>query len=253
MTAQPGGNPSLAHRPNLAHRPSLTHRIADDLGARIVTQRLAPGTLLPLEAELCARYDASRSIVREAVKMLTAKGLLIATKRKGTAVQPESLWNLLDPSILRWMLAREFSIDLLIEFTDIRLAIEPRAAALAAQTASEAQRRAILDACDRMVAAERGADDPLESDIAFHVAVLRASNNRFVAQFTELAEVTLRFSIRRTNAYKGVSRASAGDHRRVADRIVAGQAARASAEMFDLIHGALELLLAAGGHTRTGA
>ena len=74
----------------------------------------------------------------------------------------------------------------------------------------------------------------------------------FMQQFKDLAETTLRFSIRRTNAYKGVSRASAADHKRVADLIIRGEAAQAQSAMFALIHGALELLLAAGGHAPRG-
>ena len=88
-------------------------------------------------------------MLREAVKMLTAKGLLMGRKRAGTLVQPEDHWNLLDPDVLRWMLQRKFSIDLLIDFTEIRMSIEPRAASLAAHSASGPQRRAISDAIDR--------------------------------------------------------------------------------------------------------
>jgi len=229
---------------------NLTRTIVDDLGKAIVTQRYEVGSALPFEADLCESYTASRPIIREAVKMLTAKGLLVAKQRKGTLIQPESEWSLLDPDVLKWMLERDFSIELLIEFTDMRLAIEPRAAALAAQTATGSQRRAIGEAIDRMYAASEGKDDPLESDIAFHVAVLEASNNRFLQQFTDLAETTLRFSIRRTNEFKGVSRASAADHKVVMKSILAGEAEKAASEMYDLIHGALELLLTAGGYSR---
>lgn len=227
---------------------NLTRTIVDDLGKAVVTQRFKVGAPLPFEADLCKEYHASRPIVREAVKMLTAKGLLVARQRKGTIVQPESEWSLLDPDVLRWMLERDFSIELLIDFTEMRLAIEPRAAALAAQSATGPQRRALISAIDRMFAAERGEDDPLESDIAFHVAVLKASNNRFLQQFTDLSDTTLRFSIRRTNEYKGVSRASAAEHKAVMDAILQGEPDRATQQMFELIHRALDLLLSAGGH-----
>jgi len=226
---------------------NLTRTIVNDLGKAIVTEQLYKDDF-PFEAELCERYGASRTIIREAVKMLTAKGLLIARKKKGTLVQPESEWSLLDPDVLRWMLERDFSIDLLIDFTDIRLAIEPRAAALAAQYASGPQRKAMSVAMERMFNADRGEEDALEADIAFHVAVLKASNNRFLRQFCDLTTATLRFSIRRTNEYKGVARASAADHKVVMDAILHGEPTKASREMFDLIYGALELLLAAGGH-----
>lgn len=226
---------------------NLTARIVHDLGRAIVTEQYATGDPFPVEADLCRQFNASRPVVREAVKMLTAKGLLSARPRQGTRVEPESQWNLLDPDVLRWLLERKFSIDLLVEFTDVRLAIEPRAAALAAETATGAQRAQIMAAIDRMVAADNGDDDALAADIAFHVAVLNASNNRFLRQFTDLAETTLRFSIRRTNEYKGVPRASAEDHKRVADAITAGDAKRAAREMEMLIAGALELLLSRSG------
>lgn len=227
---------------------NLTSRIVHDLGRAIVTEQFTPEASFPVESDLCLQYNASRSIVREAVKMLTAKGLLRSRQRSGTEVLPETEWNLLDPDVLSWMLQRDFSIDLLIDFTEMRISIEPRAAALAADTASGSQRRAILRAIERMFAAEQGDDDALEADIAFHSAVLEASNNRFMRQFTDLSEATLRFSIRRTNAYKGVSRASAIEHRRVADAIVQGDPEKASTLMRELIQGALDLLIDAGGH-----
>jgi len=228
--------------------PNLTHRIVQDLGRAIVTEQFTVETGFPFEAQLCEQYGASRPVVREAVKMLTAKGLLRPRQRAGTVVQPESRWNLLDPEVLKWFLDREFSIDLLIEFTEMRMAIEPRAAGLAANSATGPQRSAIIKAINRMFAAEGGGDDPLEADIAFHRAVIEASNNRFMRQFTDLSEATLRFSIRRTNAYAGVSRASAIDHRRVANAIVEGNPLEASSLMRQLIAGALRLLLEAGKH-----
>jgi DNA-binding FadR family transcriptional regulator len=227
---------------------NLTTSILQDLGRAIVTGKFSNGTPFPYEADLCLQYQASRPVLREAVKMLTAKGLLSARPRQGTSVQPEDQWNLLDPDVLHWMLERKFSIELMVDFTEVRLAIEPRAAALAAHGATEAQCAKIMDAIDRMIAADAGDDDALAADIAFHVAVLEASNNRFFRQFTDLAEATLRFSIRRTNAYKGVPRASAVEHKVVADAIAARDPVRASREMRTLIEGALNLLLTAGGH-----
>lgn len=227
---------------------NLTGRIVHELGRAIVTERFTQESGFPYEAQLCEQYGASRSIVREAVKMLTAKGLLRARQRAGTAVQPEKNWNLLDPDVLKWLLERDFSIDLLIDFTEMRMSIEPRAAGLAADCANGSQRAEIVKAIDRMFAAERGEDDPLEADIAFHRAVIEASNNRFMRQFADLSEATLRFSIRRTNAYASVTRASAINHRKVANAIIEGDCHNASALMRELIEAALQLLLQAGRH-----
>lgn len=228
-------------------RPNLTARIVDSLGRAIVTHSFDADRPFPVEAALCRQLGASRPVLREALKMLTAKGLLRARQRSGTIVQAEDQWNLLDPDVLRWMLERPFSSDLLIDFTQMRMAIEPRAAALAATAATAEQQAAMTRAIARMVAAERGEDDALEADIALHSAVLRASNNRFFRQFTGMSETTLRFSIGWTNARKGVALASAADHKRVVDAILAGSPTRAAAEMRDLIQGALDLMLADAG------
>jgi DNA-binding FadR family transcriptional regulator len=174
--------------------------------------------------------------------MLTAKGLLGARPRQGTWVRAEEEWNLLDPDVLRWLLERQFKLSLLIEFTEIRLAVEPAAAALAAERCTADDRRAIRAAIARMEAAENGEDDPLESDIAFHVAVVRATHNQFYVQLRELIETALRFSIRTTNRFKGVRLANVDDHKRVADAILAGDGEVAARAMRTLIHEALELM-----------
>lgn len=210
---------------------SLTQQIVNELGLAIVRGKYHSKNSFPIEADLCEQFGVSRSVLREAVKMLTSKGLLRARPRQGTWVQPEESWNLLDPDVLRWLLERKFSIDLLGDFTEVRLAIEPQAAAFAAERASPDQKQAIADALDRMQAAEFGDDDALLSDIAFHVAVLEASGNRFFGQLKDLVETALRISIRLTNQYKGVALASVADHRKVFDAIEAGdpdQARKAS-------------------------
>lgn len=221
---------------------NLTYSIVEDLGVAIVTGKYTATNPFPVEADLCTQFGASRSVLREAVKMLTAKGLLGARPRQGTWVQPEESWNLLDPDVLRWLLERKFSLSLLIEFTQIRLAVEPAAAALAARVAKPAEKAAIQNAIARMTAAERGEDDPLNSDIAFHVAVLRASGNRFYSQLRELIETALRFSIRTTNRFKGVRLASVNDHKKVSDAILAGDPATAQTAMRELIEEALDLI-----------
>jgi DNA-binding FadR family transcriptional regulator len=221
---------------------NLTYSVANSLGVAIVTGVYTADNPIPIEAELCRQFEASRSVVREAVKMLTAKGLLGSRPRLGTWVQPEENWNLLDTDVLGWLLERKFSSALLIEFTELRLAVEPGAAALAARVAGPQEKTAIRNAIERMQAADRGEDDPLDSDIAFHVAVLRASRNRFYAQLTGFASTALRISIRMTNRYKGVRLASVADHKKVADAIIAGRPAAAGEAMRKLIQEALDLI-----------
>jgi len=226
-----------------ANGQSLTFQIVQDLGLAVVTGKYTATCPFPIEAELCKQYGASRSIVRESVKMLTAKGLLEARAGQGTRVQLEENWNLLDPDVLRWLLDRKYTPALLIEFNQVRLAVEPKAAAFAAANAPVKDKLAIHEAIRQMmVATDDSSEASLAADIAFHVAVLRASGNRFFAQLRELIESTLRFSIRATNSYKGVSRASIADHKKVSDAIMAGDAERAEAAMRELIEEALDLI-----------
>lgn len=232
-------NESSAQLRNALGR-NLTHGLLDVLGRAIVTGAYA-GLRFPTEAELAAQHAVSRSVTREAVKMLTAKGLLSARPRQGTIVQPPSSWNLFDSDVLRWLLERRFSLELLRHFNQLRVAIEPAAAALAARAATADDLAAIAHGYQRMVAAEAGADDPLEADTAFHVAILQASENPFFMQFREVVGTALRTSIRFTNRFKGRT-ASLPQHHAVLAAIEARDAARAHGAMAELIEDVLALI-----------
>jgi DNA-binding FadR family transcriptional regulator len=222
---------------------NLTYAMLDALGKEIVTGGFDDHPF-PTEADLARQHDVSRSVTREAVKMLTAKGLLTARPRKGTTVRPASHWNLFDADVLRWLLERKFSLELLRHFSDLRIAIEPAAAALAAAAADDEGRAAIAAGYERMVAAEAGEDDPLEADIAFHIAILQASANPFYVQFRDVVTTALRTSIRFTNRFNGRT-ASLPQHYAVLDAIERGDAAAAKAGMTALIADVVSLIAAA--------
>ncbi|MBO6503207.1 MAG: FadR family transcriptional regulator [Kordiimonadaceae bacterium] len=226
--------------------PSLTQQIANEIGSAIVRSEYDETNPFPIEADLCQQFGVSRSILREAVKMLTSKGLLKARPRQGTWVQPEENWNLLDPDVLRWLLERKFSINLLAEFTEIRMAMEPQAAAFAARRATDDQKQYIANALERMRAAEMGHDDALAADIAFHVAVLEASGNRFFMQLKDMVETALTISIRVTNKTAGVETGSIANHRAIYDAICDGDAVGARTTSMSLIQEAYDLILEAG-------
>ena len=219
---------------------NLTHGMLDSLGRAIVVGDY-DGQVFPTEAELARAHGVSRSVTREAVKMLTAKGLLAARPRQGTLIEPQTRWNLFDSDVLNWLLDRKFSLDLLRHFTELRIAIEPQAALLAARVASPASVAAIERGFTRMAAAEAGTDEPLEADIAFHIAVVRASANPFLEQFRELITTALRTSIRFTNRLKGHT-ASLSAHEAVLHAIAAGDGPRAHAAMYAIIADVLALI-----------
>jgi DNA-binding FadR family transcriptional regulator len=219
---------------------NLTYAMLDALGKEIVTG-FYDDRPFPTEAELARQHDVSRSVTREAVKMLTAKGLLTARPRKGTSVRPGGDWNLFDPDVLRWLLERKFSLLLLRQFTDLRIAIEPAAAALAAAAADASGQETIAAGYARMVAAERGEDDPLEADIAFHIAILQASANPFYVQFQDVVTTALRTSIRFTNRLNRRT-ASLPQHEAVLSAIEARDPERAKAGMTALIADVMALI-----------
>lgn len=229
-----------AGRSRLTGRMTLTEQLLDALGREIVLGRF-DASPFPTEADISETYSTSRSVTREAIKMLTAKGMLSARPRSGIVVQPERSWSLLDPDVLRWMLERKFSYKLLRFFSEMRLGIEPTAAALAARNADPKALQEIERGLDRMVAAEHGEDDSLASDAAFHVAILDATGNPFYIQLHELVYTALRISIHFTNRIKGHT-ASIPAHRRVYDAIKAGDPAGAHTAMSAIINDALSLI-----------
>jgi DNA-binding FadR family transcriptional regulator len=240
-------NASASRQPEDGARPfptafgqNLTYSLLDELGRTIVTGGYDDRPF-PTEADLTKHHAVSRSVTREAVKMLTAKGLLTARPRKGTTVQPPSRWNLFDPDVLRWLLERKFSLELLRQFSELRIAIEPEAAALAAHAANAEAIATITAGYHRMEAAEAGNDDPLEADIAFHIAILQATANPFYQQFRDVVTTALRTSIRFTNRFKGRT-ASLPQHLAVLSAIRKRNANRAKAAMTALIADVMTLI-----------
>lgn len=218
---------------------NLTYGMLDSLGRAIVIGRFRDRPF-PTEAELAKSHGVSRSVTREAMKMLAAKGLVSARPRQGTLVRPSVHWNLFDPDVLRWLLERRFSVDLLRQFTQLRIAIEPEAAALAARFGEDVDHANISGGLARMATAKRG-DDELEADLAFHVAILDATKNPFYVQFRGVVATALATSIRFTNRIKGHS-ASLSEHGAVAEAIVARDPEAARVAMQRLIGAVLVLI-----------
>jgi DNA-binding FadR family transcriptional regulator len=223
---------------------NLTVGMLDTLGKAIVTEQYLDRPF-PTEAEISREHGVSRSVTREAVKMLTAKGLVSAKPRQGTIVQPATSWNLFDPDVLRWLLERKFSKDLLRQFTELRAAIEPEAAALASLRRTASDLLDIQRGLARMEAADLGQGDPLEADIEFHVAILRASKNPFFLQFEAVVSTALQTSIAFTNEIRGS--ASIPEHAAVADAISRSDAEEARLRMRALVTDVLQLIRSTQG------
>lgn len=231
---------------NAANRGmNLTQQVADSLGKAIINGTYGDHNPVPSEAVLCEQLKVSRSAAREAVKSLAAKGLITSRARQGIRVLPESEWNLFDADVLRWMRDANPSLELLREFTQLRVAVEPEAARLAARHQDQDKIDEIKHTLTRMKNAETGMDDPLESDIAFHLSVLNASGNRFFSQLGRIIDTTMRVSIRFTNMRTGVNAADHDDHKKIYDAIVAKQPDAAAKQAKKLMDGALSTIVSA--------
>jgi len=177
------------------HGKSLHGLIVRELGLRILSGDLAPGDRLPAEAELSVKYEVSRPVLREAVRVLVAKGLVLSRQRAGAIVRPRNEWHLLDPDVLYWMIQTRPAPEFVQTLMGMRRVFEPGAAAMAARAASDEQLAGIAQAYDGMAAAAT-ADEMLEPDLAFHRRIAEATGNDLMAYIGTMLSLALRESIK---------------------------------------------------------
>jgi GntR family galactonate operon transcriptional repressor len=177
---------------------NLFAHVAETLGSRIVRGDLKPGEPFPNEADLGREFGASRSVIREAVKSLAAKGLLESRTRTGIRVLPPGQWNLLDLDVLGWRYAAMAPHAFFRELFEIRRVIEPEASALAAERATPEDIIAIEEAYAVMARIEvnNTTDEAILADLDFHRAILAAAHNDLLLQMGKLIGVGLLVSYR---------------------------------------------------------
>jgi len=184
---------------------NLHGQVVHELGRRIVGGACTPGQALPNEEDLCRELGVSRTAIREAVKVLAAKGLVESRPRIGTRVRPTLAWNLLDPDVLAWRCATLPDPGFVLQLAEMREIIEPASAALAARNRTQAQLRRIEDAYAAM-AASTTIDDWVEADLEFHSAILDATNNPLLlplaAMIATALESLLSLSARKASNFK---------------------------------------------------
>ncbi|GAA5045105.1 DNA-binding FadR family transcriptional regulator [Thermocatellispora tengchongensis] len=185
----------MATRPNPEGSPGggARHaRVARVLGQRIVTGELAPGDPLPTEEQLVAELGVGRSAVREGVKVLAGKGLLESRTSAGTRVRPRSSWSLLDPDVLGWRFVPDPRPEDVRLLADLRVALEPGAARVAAERADADAVRRIDEAMAALYATADDADAFIEADLSFHRAVFAAAGNDLLLHIYEMISIALR-------------------------------------------------------------
>ena len=193
----------------------------DHLGEAVVGGRYGADGALPPEPLLCESLGVSRTVVREAVKSLVAKGLLSTGPKVGTRVQPADQWNWFDPDVVAWHsrcgLSREFVRDL----HELRRVVEPAAVSLAAQRATAADLQHLETAFAGMSAAIRDGGDYVLHDLAFHQGLLAASHNRMLVHMSKALAALLRTSFELSTTRPNSAAKSLPNHRAILDAVIA--------------------------------
>ena len=222
---------------------SLNQEVAQFIARKIISGTLPAHASLQKEAELGYLLGVSRTVVREAVKVLVSKGLLSTRRKAGIEVNPKSDWNLFDPDILTWLFESPSEIhpELLISLTEVRLAFEPAVAKLVAQRVDNEQLAPIREAFLAMQHAE-DKDTYYEADLAFHAALFEACPNDFFRQLQNVVMALLRRSFQlqsRSLIDKGYGLSL---HKKVLEAITRQDADQAEAVMRFLIYQARDEL-----------
>jgi DNA-binding FadR family transcriptional regulator len=219
---------------------NLHERIANALGEQIVAGRYKPGGTLPTEIDLRNSLAVSRSALREAFKLLAAKGLIVSRQKIGTLVRPRADWNMLDPEVLAWHLRAAPTDAFVTGLFEARMAIEPSACALAAERRSDAALLSIETALAEMFAAQGGKGDLIGADARFHQGILDATGNYFFSSFGAVIESSLQASFRLSWGAKYTPEYSLRQHEGVARAIRERNGAEAHAVMTQLLRSAIE-------------
>nr|WP_281371340.1 FadR/GntR family transcriptional regulator [Leifsonia naganoensis] len=175
-------------------------QLAGTLGRRILAGTLAEGETIDVDA-LEHEFSVSRTVVREALRVLSAKGLVDARPRTGTFVRPRTAWRLLDEDVMAWRAENGMSEKLLVELDELRRVIEPAAARLAATHRSDADVAALESALERMKVAFEAhrttsvsrLAEHVQADVDFHTALLRATGNELIEHMDMMLQPILSF------------------------------------------------------------
>lgn len=229
-------------------------QIVATLGRRIVNGDIGVGAPIPSEAELLEEFYVSRTALREALRVLAAKGLVESRQKLGTRVRETSGWSLLDPDVVSWLEARSLTPqlrDVLIEF---RRVIEPSVAEIAAKRASPADRAAFATAFSAMEAAHGDRRAYFRADLEYHRCLFAATGNPLLVSLGRAVDGLLgfAFSLQQHSLIQGHEAIDL--HRTLLVAVKRGRPAAARAAMLAIVDRAaeeLDVLLRAARRRRT--
>lgn len=206
-----------------AAQRNLSYVLAENIAQRVLSGEYPEGSILPGEIELGTLFGVSRTAVREAVKTLTAKGMLLPRPRIGTRVMPQSNWNFLDQELLTWWMTRENFDQVMSHFVLLRKALEPQACSLAAIQATPLQKHQLSLYMSEMRELHENFDRErwINVDAQFHQLIYEAGKNPFLTSFANLFSSVYQSYFRAITDNKVIK---LEHHQRIVDAIVLGDA-----------------------------
>jgi len=211
--------------------PGLATQVSRELGRRIVAGSVAEGNLIDDETKLAARYGVSKSVIREAIKLLVAKGLVDVRRGSGTRVRSRQQWMLLDDDVLAWHQSVTPKPEFLRQLMDMRRMMEPKAASWAAEFGTQSSLDDIASAQKKIESNAASVEAFVVADAQFHQSVLRAAGNEFLRSLEGVVFSALLTSIKLTNKDPRDNEKSIPLHRAVMTAILDRDAAAAEREM----------------------
>ncbi len=219
-------------------RRSLHVQVAREIARSILSREIVEGEIIPSEFSLCEQFGVSRTALREAIKLLTSKGLLESRPKIGTRVATQDKWNMLDSQLIEWMDGLVNGSLFYSQFLELRRAIEPEACALAALSATAEQRIELSEIFQRMtaIATANTFDDAAwtEADLSFHRLIFIATDNRFYLPFGNILS-TVYINFIGFSSQDGST--CLKEHQKIYDAIMAGKAEEAKQASLDHLQG----------------
>lgn len=174
-----------------AERGKSQLEIAGTLGAEILSGARAPGSRLPSMEEMKRTFGVSRIVLREVIRTLAAKGMVMSRARVGTKVTDPERWNWLDPQVLEWRSKTGLDQAFMKQLTQVRLALEPATASLAAENRTEHDLLALREAIRGMYGSGDNHQKFSQADRKFHDAIVAAAHNPFFYAFNSATNLAL--------------------------------------------------------------
>lgn len=207
--------------------------VVADLVSAIVTGALQVDEVLPPEGELTQQFGVSRTVIRESVKRIEEKGLVVVAQGRGTTVNPPSMWNVLDPVVLSALVDHDDSLGVLDELSVVRASLESSMAAAAAEKQTPERGAQLRDAYDETLRRVGDLQAHNDADAAFHYMIMEQSGNRLASNITRILFARARESSRFTRTPQGeiVPQETLDEHKAILDAILSGDPQLAAAAM----------------------